>query len=176
MWTCPSYYLNHWCEELMLIKIIRVKLIIIMMIIIIIIIMESSGWSISWALGWITLSKLGGFQVGGSTNSESNPELFVDLLWDGNSEYPVPEQLIWISSTNSEYVHFDHQWSPDTLSHHGNYWENKLELRNLTVTGAPPAGLWWIWTYISLKVTPLQTLRREKQHGRKLVPESMLKF
>ena len=42
---------------------------------------------------------------------ESNPELWVDLLWDGNSEYPVPEQLIWISSINSEYVHLDHQWT-----------------------------------------------------------------
>ena len=49
----------------------------------------------------------------------------------GNSEYPVPEQRIWVSSINSEYVNLElractttikshHQWSPDTTSHHDN--------------------------------------------------------
>lgn len=44
------------------------------------------------------------FIRGGSTNSESDPELSLDLpsaekLW---AEVPVPEQLIWVGTINAD--------------------------------------------------------------------------
>ena len=77
-------------------------------------------------------SELGGYsrkEVQQTLSLSLNSELTYSEM--GNSEYPVPEQLICVSSINSEYVHPElsacmtiikshHQWSPDITSHHDN--------------------------------------------------------
>ena len=54
---------------------------------------------------WVPTGKNTGVcQTDRLTNSEPNPELWVDEHWDVNSEFLVPVQLIRVSSVNPVYV------------------------------------------------------------------------
>ena len=109
---------------------------------------------------------LGSLLPGGSSRKQVQQTLSLSLNSEftysemGNSEYPVPEQRIWVSSINSEYVNIElractttikshHQWNPDTTSHHDNLEKKDFQCDGV---GGPYVGLRRVGPHISPQI------------------------
>lgn len=91
---------------------------------------------------------------------KKTPELWGDFCWDGK----LQEQLIWISSINSENVHLElctctitmkrhPQWSSETMT----TLEKEVHLIYPDRTGGINAGLWRLWPCYSVQQRKRET-------------------